>query len=62
MLFEKDDSEYQQNSKAYQILWFDSKMKNYELMLSFIMKKRVVRAVIDPILVVDQPAHMTGVL
>jgi hypothetical protein len=36
-------------------------MKNYELLLSFIHKKRVVRAIIDPILVVDAPAHQTGV-
>ena len=37
-------------------------MKNYESLVEFVTKKRVVRAPIKSILVVDQESHMEGVL
>ena len=37
-------------------------MKNYELLLEYIKKKRIIRAQIDSALVVEQEEHMTGVV
>ena len=44
------------------MLWFDPKMKNYELLLSYIQKKRIAFADICPVLIVDQTEHMEGVI
>ena len=44
VLFKPDGSLYEQTPFTYQILWLDSKMKNYELLLAYIKKKRIVRA------------------
>lgn len=52
-LFQPDGSEYAPNSLTYYILWYDAKMKNYESLVEFVTKKRVVRAPIKSILVVD---------
>lgn len=62
VLFKPDGSLYEQTPFTYQILWLDSKMKNYELLLAYIKKKRIVRAQIDSALVVEQEEHMTGVI
>ena len=48
------------NNKYY-VLWYDSKMRNYELFVEYLVKKRLVQAEIQPILVVDKEAHMDKV-
>ena len=47
---------------SYYVLWFDSKMKNYELFLKYIVEKRLVQCDIVPILVVDNPTHQQKVI
>ena len=39
-----DKDEFLRPPQAYQIIWYDSKMKNYELLQEFFKKKRLVRA------------------
>lgn len=36
-------------------------MKNYELLIEFIKKKRLARAAINPLLIVDKQEHLIGV-
>jgi hypothetical protein len=43
------------------VLWFDPKMKNYELLVAFIKKKRIAFAEINPLLIVDKTEHLEGV-
>ena len=45
----------------YAVLWYDSKMKTYELFIEYLAKKRFVQADIMPILVVDKETHMEKV-
>jgi len=61
VLFESDGSEFEQSKDCYNVLWFDPKMKNYELLVAFIKKKRIAFAEINPFLIVDKTEHMEGV-
>lgn len=61
-LFDEHNQQFKQSSQAYQVLWYDAKMKNYELLLAFIKKKRIAFAEIQSILVVDKTEHLEGVL
>jgi hypothetical protein len=63
VLFNPDGGEYSSDDgQAYKVLWYDPKMKNYENLIKFITEKRVIRAAVYPLLVVDQQHHMDGVL
>jgi hypothetical protein len=62
VLFDEKSEQFIVPKGAYQVIWFDAKMKNYELLLSYIQKKRIAFAEICPVLVVDQTEHMEGVL
>ena len=62
MLFDEESEQFIAPKGAYQVLWFDPKMKNYELLLGYIQKKRIAFAEICPVLVVDQTEHMEGVI
>ena len=46
----------------YYVLWYDSKMKNYQLLIEYILNKRLIQADIQPVLVVDKESHMEKVL
>jgi len=61
-LFEPDSKEYVPAPNSYQIIWFDAKMKNYENLITFLTKKRVLRTAVHPVLLVDKETHMKGVL
>ena len=45
----------------YYVFWYDPKMKNYQLLLEYIINKRLVQADIQPVLVVDKESHMQKV-
>ena len=53
IIFKPDGKEYEPEPGSYQVLWFDSKMKNYELLVEFFKKKRIIRAQVVSMLVVD---------
>ena len=63
-VFKPDGSELSgaQSKNSYQVLWFDPKMKNYEMFVEHLIQKRLVHANIELVLVVDKPEHMIGVL
>ena len=42
------------SGSKYYVLWYDSKMRNYELFVEYLAKKRLVQADIQPVLVVDK--------
>ena len=42
----------------YYVLWYDSKMKNYELFVKYLTEKKMMQADIHPMLVVDKEEHM----
>lgn len=44
------------------MLWYDPKMKNYEMLVKHLDEKRLMHASIEVLLVVDKPEHMKGVL
>lgn len=46
----------------YYVFWYDSKMKNYQLLIEYILNKRLIQADIQPVLVVDKESHMEKVL
>ena len=47
--------------RTYYVFWHDSKMKNYELFVEYLLKKKLVQARIVPILVVDKQAYVDRV-
>lgn len=36
VLFDEESEQFKPSTSAYHVLWFDPKMKNYELLLTFI--------------------------
>lgn len=49
------------SGSKYYVLWYDSKMRNYELFVEYLARKRLAQAEIQPILVVDKEAHLDKV-
>lgn len=48
-------------NRTYYVFWHDSKMKNYELFVEYLLKKKLVQARIVPILVVDKETYVSRV-
>ena len=44
------------SGSKYYVFWYDSKMKNYELFIDYLLARRMVQADIQPVLVVDKKA------
>ena len=49
------------SSYSYYVLWYDPKMKNYEIFIDYLVRKRLVQCDIVPLLVVDKPIHQKKV-
>ena len=48
-------------NQAHTVLWFDPKMKNYQLFVEYLEEQVLTHAKINVILVVDKHVHLTTV-
>lgn len=66
LLFDTDGEQYSEKdikkqNKEYAVLWYDCKMKNYQLLIKYMLEKRIAMASIKPVLVVDKKVYQDKV-
>lgn len=74
MLFDQDGNQFNESSilqdvgqqvnsqGKYYVLWYDAKMKNYQLFIEYLEKSRLVQAEVQPILIVDKQMHVDKIV
>ena len=53
---------FKDSDPQYYVLWYDRKMKNYQLLVDYLVKSKQLMVDVQPILIVDERRFMDKIL